>query len=109
MNNKFIGFIAVHRRLVLTITVFMLAAGVFFFNSDKKENSVSASTYNVKYYTCIDIQDNDTLWGIADEYITEEYKDRDAYIKEVKFINDLTDDKLYSGATLIIPYYAAPK
>jgi hypothetical protein len=109
MNNKIIGFIAVHRRLFLTATVLMLAAGVFFFKSDKKDNSVSASTYNVKYYTCIDIQDNDTLWNIADEYMTEEYKDRNSYINEVKFINDLTDDKLYSGATLIIPYYAAPK
>jgi hypothetical protein len=109
MNNKITGLIAVHRRFFLTATVLMLATGFFFFKSDKKDNSVSASTYNVKYYTCIDIQENDTLWGIADEYITEEYKDRDAYIEEVKFINDLTDDKLYSGATLIIPYYAAPK
>jgi hypothetical protein len=109
MNKKIIGFIAVHRRFFLTITVLIIAAGVFFINSDKKDSSVSASSYNVKYYTCIDIQDNDTLWSIADEYITEEYEDRDAYISEVKFINDLTDDKIYSGATLIIPYYSAPK
>ena len=41
--------------------------------------------------------------------MTEEYASIDEYIEEVKSINALKGDTLYNGATLIVPYYAAPE
>ncbi|MBR1815537.1 MAG: LysM peptidoglycan-binding domain-containing protein [Lachnospiraceae bacterium] len=109
MNIRSIaGF--VHRNYKLTIIMIgiVLLAFVFLFGADKNEQEVDASTYNVKYYKCITIGEDDTLWSIADEYISEEYSSRDAYIAEIKSINDLTGDTIYSGATLVVPYYATP-
>ena len=50
----------------------------------------------------------ETLWTIAEEHYSEEYNSYQEYIDEVKFINNLTDDTIYRGAKLVIPYYAAP-
>lgn len=68
-----------------------------------------ASTMNEKYYQCITIQEDETLWDIASTYCSEEYDTYDDYITEVKHINNLHSDKIYSGACLVIPYYAAPQ
>lgn len=84
--------------------VLTLAMGII-----NKNNSAKASTYNVKYFKCITIDENDSLWTIAEENITEEYDTIGDYIKEVKSINNLDNDKIYSGASLVVPYYAAPQ
>ncbi len=98
----------IHRNLksilggiILLLVLGILILGVFNINS-------KASNYNQKYFKCIDICYEDTLWTIAEEYMTEEYKSVNDYIEEVKSINGLTSDKIYSGATLVVPYYAAP-
>ncbi|MBQ9277271.1 MAG: LysM peptidoglycan-binding domain-containing protein [Lachnospiraceae bacterium] len=102
------GFIHRHYKL----SVFMIGAAllimVFLFGADKKEKHVDASTYNVKYFKCITIEADDTLWSIAEENMSEEYSSINDYIDEVKSINALVGDKIYSGATLVVPYYAAP-
>ena len=36
-----------------------------------------------KYYTSIQIQKGDTLWNIADEYITDDYDSMDKYMEEI--------------------------
>lgn len=57
--------------------------------------------------TDIVIQKGESLWDIANEYMTEEYDSPKTYIKEVKSINSLTDvDKIYAGQRIVIPYYS---
>lgn len=73
-------------------------------NSPKAE----AATSNQKHYKCITIDADDTLWTIAQENYSEEYDSYEDYIDEVKFINNLTNDTIYNGATLVVPYYSAP-
>ena len=94
-----------HRRLLFT---FIFAGVLLIFMACGISQKASASTRNVKQFKCISIERDDTLWSIAEEYMTEEYEDIDTYIKEVKDINGLTDDTLYNGATILIPYYTAP-
>ena len=48
-----------------------------------------------------------SLWEIAEEYMSEEYASVEDYIKEVKEINHLTEDLIYEGAYLCIPYYSS--
>ena len=61
---------------------------------------------NAKYYTTIEIESGDTLWSIAQEYRTSEYRSLQAYIDEVKQINGLAGDNITEGCYLTIPYYA---
>lgn len=93
--------------VVIIVAVFIIA--VLFTGMTTGSDSVSASTHNEKYFICIDISENDTLWSIAGQYMTEEYSSLDDYISEIRNINGLTGDKIYSGATLVVPYYAAPQ
>ncbi|MCM1171115.1 MAG: LysM peptidoglycan-binding domain-containing protein [Clostridium sp.] len=97
-----------HRKLIIGLSVLLITCALFF-GASGLSNKVSASTHNEKYFKCIDIERDDTLWSIAEEYMTEEYASIDEYIEEVKSINALKGDKLYNGATLIVPYYAASK
>lgn len=109
MNIKNIaGFLHKNYKLFILITGLTLFVMVLFFGTDKSEKSVDASTYNVKYFKCITIDEDDTLWSIANENISEEYLSVEDYIDEVKSINNLVGDKIYNGATLVIPYYDAP-
>lgn len=94
------------RKLIFGLSLVLIICIIFGVNN-KKQNPEAATT-NEKYYTCITIEEDDTLWTIAEEYCTEEYDSYQEYIDEVKFINDLTDDTLYYGGKLVIPYYAAP-
>lgn len=60
-----------------------------------------------KYYTSITVEDGDTLWTLADQYIDyNHYKDKEVYLAEVMTMNRLKDDGIYSGQTLIMPYYS---
>lgn len=102
------GFIHRHYKLSIIIIGAALFVAVLMFGADKKEKMADASTYNVKYFKCITIDSDDTLWSIAEENMSEEYSSINDYIDEVKSINNLIGDKIYSGATLVVPYYAAP-
>ena len=59
-----------------------------------------------KYYTSIVVEKGDTLWDIANQYITPEYGDISEYIGEVKYLNHLRGDEIHAGEYLTIPYYS---
>lgn len=58
-----------------------------------------------KYYTSIQIESGDTLWSIANEYITGEYSDINDYIDEICTINHISKDEIHTGKYLVVPYY----
>lgn len=61
-----------------------------------------------KYFTSIQIEAGDTLWNLADRYADDaHYASRDQYIAEVMEINHMTDEDIYAGNYLIVPYYSA--
>lgn len=66
----------------------------------------SSEIPEVKYYTSIDVFRGDTLWTIAGEYADGHYKTTEDYIKEVMSINSLSDETIYAGQHLIVPYYS---
>lgn len=61
-----------------------------------------------KYYTDVRVGRGDTLWSIAQEYITGEYPSMNAYIRELQEINGLGMDLQY-GQILVVPYYSEEK
>ena len=73
----------------------------------QEESKVQENTVRYKYYTSVYITRNMTLWDIADDYMSEEYSDKRAYIDEVMKINQLTSDKLSYGSTICVPYYSS--
>lgn len=61
--------------------------------------------YRAKRITSLEIQEGDTLWSIACDYITEEYDDVNDYIYEIKLTNKLESDIIHTGKFIILPYY----
>ena len=68
-------------------------------------------------YVSIHVQDGDTLWSIAEEYYDSCHKssagtdcapDNDeirSFIREIKKINQLAGNRIYSGKPLVLPVY----
>ena len=93
--------------VLILLAVCMLFLGIYI-GSSRVANveAKGADSAREKYYTAILIEEGDTLWSIAVEYMTYEYKDRDSYMDEVRKMNDLTGSIIKSGSTLLVPYYA---
>lgn len=94
------------RKKWMGVVIFMLLIGCIF-----KGGTMIADAYagkdgsKQKYYESICIQDGDTLWSIADQYMSKEYKNKDQYIRELRRINGLETDFIQSGKYLTISYY----
>lgn len=58
-----------------------------------------------KYYTEVRVDRGDTLWSIAERYMTEEYASRKSYVKEIQKINNLGCELQY-GQKILVPYYS---
>lgn len=74
-----------------------------------KTSANSGEDMLFKYYANIAVQSGDTLWDIADEYMDRsQYKDKNAYIAEVRSINHIGEDALLrSGQHITVPYYSS--
>lgn len=98
VRNQRIMFISVLFVIVSIITGFVL------FGSIRTQAAPADVSY--KYYTSIQVQKGDTLWNIANVYMTEEYVDANEYIEEICSINHIDASEIHSGQYLTIPYYS---
>lgn len=98
---------AIKRQALLAAVMFLtILATVFVITGCLKTNQVKASSAKEEnvYYKTIQVEEGDTLWTLADQYMGSNSFDRQQYIDEVKEMNHLTDDTIESGAYLMIPY-----
>lgn len=92
----------------LFVAVFIIGFLVFLlFQTSNIANAGTQNSVRHKYYTSVEIEAGSSLWEISEEYMTEEYDSVEDYIKEVKQINHLTEDLIYEGAYLCVPYYSS--
>ena len=92
---------------ILSVCFIALIAVCYF--SIKSSANTWGNEISFKYYTEITVSDGESLWSIADEFIDyEQYKDKAAYVAEVKQINHLNDNcDIRSGQKLVLPYYSS--
>ena len=94
-------------RIISFIVIFIAVLTIIIFSNVVRAEPNHVPDSSVKGYTYITVSDNDTLWGIACEYADEHYSSVYQYILEVKTLNGLTGDAIYSGSKLIIPVYVS--
>lgn len=51
------------------------------------------------------IEEGDTLWSIAKQHYSKEYKSMKSFIKEIKRTNGLYSDTIHEGNYIVVPYY----
>lgn len=98
-----------NRRNAKLVMVLSIVAIIVFicFGTSAVTAKASSTSGRYKYYTTVYVDRDTTLWGIAQEYMTEEYSNAYDYIDEVMEINNLPCEKLEYGITLCVPYYSA--
>lgn len=90
-------------RILAGLAAVLVFAAFLIISSVQAEGS---STPKHKYYKSVQISSGDTLWGIAADYMTEEYSSVDDYIREVKYINGIQNDQITNGSSIVVPYYS---
>ena len=99
----------IQRRIYTMIaTICMIVVCAVSFHGIRSVASNGENQLKFKYYTQVTVAYGETLWDLCDSFIEyEEYKDKNAYIAEVRSINHLSDENgVRAGQTLIVPYYS---
>ena len=99
----------IQRRIYTMIaTICMIVVCAVSFHGIRSVASNGENQLKFKYYTQVTVAYGETLWDLSDSYIDyEEYKDKNAYIAEVRSINHLSDENgVRAGQTLIVPFYS---
>lgn len=95
------------RLLVLCIAAVFIVFGacaVFGNFLSSAHSSRSDNPVNFKYYKSVEIQPGDTLWDIAETYITEDYDSVSDYVEALKEMNSLSTDNIQAGQSLLVAY-----
>ncbi len=98
---------AVQKNIVFLFCSFIAVVMIFSIMFSTINAQAAPAEITNKYYTSIQIHSGDTLWGIASEYITDDYSDMNEYMNEICSINHISRDEIKTGEYIIIPYYAA--
>ncbi len=95
----FLGKIA---AIVLFMVVLFL---IVLFVLPERTAAAGNSTGGTYKITSVQIEEGDSLWSLASEYYTDEFSSIRAYITEIKRMNGLTSDVLYTGNYILIPHF----
>jgi len=95
--NQNLARIIVTAAIVLSfvLTIFILA-----------KPATGKEQGRTKYFKSIEIEAGDSLWSIAETYMSEEYDNITEYIDELKSMNGLTEDTIHEGRCLVVAYYS---
>lgn len=68
-------------------------------------NRAKASESGSYIYTSIEVEEGDSLWSIAEDNINNYTGTLSQYVEEIACVNQLSDDTIEAGSTLIIPIF----
>ncbi|MEY8426244.1 hypothetical protein AALA00_00700 [Lachnospiraceae bacterium 46-15] len=91
----------VFAAVMLGVFLLGLACGRCIVSASKPQRT------SYKHYKIIRIDANETLWDIANIYMSEEYRSIYEYIREVKEINSIDGSNILYGQRLLVPYYSS--
>lgn len=108
MSTKLAAFLEKNRIMVLAG---LILAGSIILSLSIITTKVTAerAVEREKTVTSVKIEKGDSLWSIASRYITEEYRNMNVYIEEIKDSNGLTSDIIHEGNYIIVPYYTVKR
>ena len=89
----------------ITIVSIIIVMAVFGIVHIVYATSVDTKDEKMLSYVSVCINKDDTLWGIADKYFSDEFGSVEKYVQEIKRCNGLKSDAIYSGRYIVVPLY----
>lgn len=105
-GNNIGGFRMKDKRVVVILGIILIVTIIGFSFITKTVIASSSNRQDQKLVTSIKLEKGDTLWKIANQYKTDEYKSIIEYINEIKRCNNIDSDTIVEGQYIIVPYYA---
>lgn len=93
------------RRLCVVFTVLFVLAVSGFYRLGTVAQADEIPSGREKYFTSIRVETGDSLWSIAEEYVSPEYESISEYVDELMFMNGMTDSRIYVGDYITVTYY----
>ena len=91
-----------NRKIMLAIGIIISIIIAFMLYSNRAVAENSRPVYT--YYTSYEIQSGDTLWSIADQFMTPEQSDKEAFIDNIKKLNHIGGENITAGKYIVIEY-----
>lgn len=90
---------------ILTLGIVLVAVlSLHSITSQAQDENVEV-TY--KYFTNMEVEQGDSLWNIAQENINYNFYDSiQEYVDEVIDMNNLSDETIVAGQSIVIPYFS---
>lgn len=97
---------AKRRMILLLAAVLLITVGSVIFGSLFTNNGSRVEAHDATYtaYKSIEIESGDSLWSLAEEYMTDDFECTADYVKELKRLNNLTSDTIHEGQYLLVSY-----
>ncbi len=97
----------IRMKVIISVLAFIFVLGIVFTVKSFTSSAVDEMDITYKYFKNYEIEQGDSLWAIADEYIDYSFYDtKQEYIDEVMEINHLKNEVIVSGQCLVIPYFS---
>ena len=97
----------IRNRFILIISMVFISTLILLGSSIRAFASSGSSEEYHKYYTCITLEQGDTLWELSEDYVIDGVMSRQEFIKEACRLNHISKDSvLQSRSTLAIAYYS---
>ena len=93
---------------IVTVMLVLVLAFQYGTLLSSAHNSRQEEPVNYKYYKSIQIEQGDSFWNIAEEYMSDEYDSIYDYMEELMVVNQLNTseiDNLQEGDYLTVVYY----
>ena len=105
MNKTRKAYVRRIRERILMLVIGILI-GLFLFQIFAVRTSADNRQERYKYYNSVFVKPGDSLWTIAENYITDDYEDMESYIAEVMKMNHLGEPQVQAGNYICVPYYS---
>lgn len=94
------------RRMIALIVIAIVFFGILLGTGISALASNDKANAQYKYYKSICIEEGDTLWDIASEYIEGTDIDHNEYIREICELNCIYAEEIHAGDYIIVSYYS---
>ena len=95
------------KRIIAIAIIIMVSLGILLGTGISALASNDKTVGSYKYYKSICIEEGDTLWDIADEYIAGTDMSHDDYIQEICELNNIYKNEIHAGEYIIVSYYSS--